>query len=174
VRVGTRINRKLITYFALIIMNKQLLKAGGILFLFTIALWAADDPIVGTWKLNLFKSNQAALATFRSLTAKVESRPDGLKVSEELVTPQGMAIHSEFTAKYDGMDYPVVGDPYFDTVSLTHSDPKHANATWKKAGRVVAVAQNVISPDGKTWTETIATRDAQGKDVTIVAVYDKQ
>src|SRR6516164_11370210 len=99
-------------------MNKQPLRMCAAFLFFTIALWAADDPIVGTWKLNLFKSNQAALATFRSLTAKVESRPDGLKVSEELVTPQGMAIHSEFTAKYDGQDYPIVGDPYFDTISL--------------------------------------------------------
>ena len=154
-------------------MNKRLLRTGSALF-FTIALWAADDPIVGTWKLNLFKSNPAALATFRSLTAKVEPRPDGLKVTEDLVTPQGVAIHSEFTAKYDGLDYPVAGDPYFDTVSLVRTDPKHASATWKKAGRVAAIAQNVISPDGKTWTETIATRDAQGKDITIVAVYDKQ
>jgi hypothetical protein len=155
-------------------MNKQPLQMGAAFLFFSIALWAADDPIVGTWKLNLFKSNPAALATFRNLTAKVEPRPDGLKVTEDLVTPLGVAIHAEFTAKYDGMDYPVIGDPYFDTISLTHTDPKHANATWKKAGRVVAVAQNVISPDGKTWTETIATRDAQGKDITIVAVYDKQ
>jgi hypothetical protein len=155
-------------------MNRRILKTSGILLLFAVALWAADDPIVGTWKLNLFKSNQAALATFRSITAKVEPRPDGLKVSEDLVTAQGMAIHSEFTAKYDGMDYPVVGDPYFDTISLSRIDANHAQATWKKGGRVVAIAQNVISPDGKTWTETIATTDAQGRNVTIVAVYDKQ
>jgi hypothetical protein len=155
-------------------MTKRLLKTGGVLFLFTMTLWAADDPIVGTWKLNLLKSNQAAMASFRTITAKVEPRPEGLKVTEDLVTPQGMAIHSEFTAKYDGMDYPVVGDPYFDTISITRTDPKHANATWKKAGRVLATAQNVISPDGRTWTETITTRDGQGKDVTIVARHDRR
>jgi hypothetical protein len=155
-------------------MNKYAFKMGGLLILFAVGLWAAGDPIVGTWKLNLAKSNPAALATFRSITAKVEPRPDGLKVSEELVSAQGAATHSEFTAKYDGMDYPVVGDPYFDTISLSRTDPNHVNASWKKAGRVLALAQNVISPDGRTWTETIATRDAQGQDLTIVAVFDKQ
>src|SRR5690348_5941464 len=115
-------------------MNKRRLQTIGALFLFTVALWAADDPIVGTWRLNLAKSNPAALATFRSITAKVESRTDGLKVTEDLVSPQGMPTHSEFTAKYDGLDYPVTGDPYFDTISLRRTDPHHASATWKKAG----------------------------------------
>jgi hypothetical protein len=32
----------------------------------------------------------------------------------------------------------------------------------------------VISTDGKTWTETILTRNVQGTPVTIIAVYDKQ
>ena len=97
-----------------------------------------------------------------------------MKVTEDLTTPQGVAIHSEFTAKFDGMDYPVTGDPYSDTVALKRADANHIAALWKKGGRVVTTAQNVISADGKTWTETIETRDPQGNLVTIVAVFDRR
>jgi hypothetical protein len=144
------------------------------LFLIAMAAGAADDPIVGTWKLNLLKSSPAAVATFKSVTAKIESRLNGVKVTEDLVNPQGVTIHSEFTAQYDGLDYPVTGDPYSYSVAIRRIDSNHANVAWKKNGRVVTVAESVISEDGKTWTETIVTRDAQGKDLRIVAVYDKQ
>jgi len=155
-------------------MTGRILKAAGISFFFAFALWATDDPVIGTWKLNLAKSNPAAAAAFRSITAKIEPRQNGLKFTEDLVNAQGMTIHSEFTANYDGMDFPVTGDPYFDTVALRRADANEAYATWKKGGRIVAIAQNVFSPDGKTWTETIVTKDPQGKDVAIVAVFDKK
>jgi hypothetical protein len=155
-------------------MARRMLQAGTVLLFFAIAVWAADDPIVGTWKLNLAKSNDNAAATFRSGTAKIELREGGINIAVDLTGAQGERIHSEVTAKYDGRDYPVTGDPYSDTISINRIDPNHVNTTWKKAGRVVTTAQNVVSTDGKTWTETIVTKDAQGRDIMIVAVYDKQ
>jgi hypothetical protein len=154
-------------------VNRRILQL-AVFLIFAGALWAADDPIVGTWKLNLVKSNPAAAATFKSLTARVQPSLNGLKVIEDVVNPQGVAIHSEFTAQYDGLDYPIIGDPYSDTVAIQRTDANHATVAWKKNRKIVAVAQNIISPDGKTWTETIATTDAQGRTVTIVAVFDKQ
>jgi len=155
-------------------MRRRTLQAAAVLFFLAIGLWAADDPIVGTWKLNLAKSNVQAAATFNSGLAKIEPTQGGIKTTADLVSPDGMRIHTEFTAKYDGIDYPITGDPYSDTISIRRIDPNHVDTFWKKGGNVVATARNVISPDGRTWTETIATRDAQGRPVTIVAVYDKQ
>src|SRR5215469_10627813 len=142
-------------------MTRRTLGGGALLFCFAIGLWAADDPIVGTWKLNLAKSNAQALATFKSGTAKIEQWPNGLKGTTDMVSSAGMPIHTEFMAKYDGIDYPVTGDPYADTIALKRTDPYHADTIWKKRGMIVATAQNVISTDGKTWTETISTRDEQ-------------
>lgn len=155
-------------------MTKRVLQSAAVLFFFAIGLWAADDPIVGTWKLNLTKSNAQAAATFKSGMTKIEQLQGGLKTTSDLVSADGMRIHTEFTAKYDGMDYPVTGDPYSDTISVMRIDSNHAYTIWKKGGYVVATAQNVISADGKTWTETILTRSAQGTPVSIIAVYEKQ
>ena len=155
-------------------MNRQTSLVIAALLFFAVGLQAAGDPIVGTWKLNLAKSNQNAAATFKTVTAKIEARPNGLKITEDMVSAQGVPVHSEAAADYDGNDYPVTGDPYFDTIALKRVDANHVVAAWKKAGRIVALADNIISTDGKTWTETIATKDPQGRDVGIVAVYDKQ
>ena len=75
---------------------------------------------------------------------------------------------------YDGKDYPIIGDPFTDAIAIKRIDANHADTTFKKDGKIVGTAQNVISPDGKTWAEIISARDQRGRDVTIVAVYDKQ
>jgi hypothetical protein len=155
-------------------MTRRMLLTGAMLLSFTIVLRAADDPIAGTWKLNLAKSSVTAASTFKSGTAKIESQQNGLKATSDMVSVQDDRIHTEFTAKYDGQDYPVIGDPYSNTIAIQRVDTNRVYATWKKDGRVVTVAENVISTDGKTWTETIVTRDAQGREIRIVAVYDKQ
>jgi hypothetical protein len=155
-------------------MTGRMLLTGAMLLSFAMALRAADDPIVGTWKLNLAKSNTSAAATFKSGAAKIESQQNGLKATTDLVSIQGETIHTEFNAKYDGLDYPVSGDPYSNTISIQRIDANRVYTTWKKDGRVVTIAENVISTDGKTWTETIVTRDGQGRELRIVAVYDKQ
>lgn len=155
-------------------MNRKKSLAVAALLLFAVGLQAAADPIVGTWKLNLAKSNQNAAATFKTITAKIEARPNGLKITEDMVSAQGVPVHAVAAADYDGNDYPVTGDPYFDTIALKRVDANRVVVAWKKAGRVVALADNVISADGKTWTENIATKDPQGRDISIVAVYDKQ
>lgn len=155
-------------------MKRKISVAAAALLFFAAGLQAAVDPIVGTWKLNLTKSNQTAAATFKTVIAKIEPRPNGLKITEDMVNAQGIMIHSVAAADYDGNDYPVTGDPYFDTIAIQRPDPSHVAVMWKKAGRVVAIATNVISTDGKTWTETIATKDPTGRDIMIIAVYDKQ
>jgi hypothetical protein len=155
-------------------MTRRMLQTLAMLFVLTIGLWAADDPFMGTWKLNLAKSNYGSAPTPKSETIKLEPWEDGAKATVDMVTAQGRAIHYELAAKYDGKDYPIKGDPLADTIAVKRTDANHAESTWKKDGKVVSRVQEVISRDGKTWTATIATKDAQGKDIKIVQVSDKQ
>jgi uncharacterized protein (DUF2147 family) len=155
-------------------MTKRILHWSTLLFSFAITLWAADDPIVGTWKLNLAKSNQVATNSFQAAIASIEARHGGIKNTADIISAHGEKIHLEATVKYNGKDYPVNGDPYTDTVAIKRLDARHADSILKKNGRVVGTVQNVISPDGKTWTAITTGKDEAGRDVTIVAVYDKQ
>src|SRR5437016_5635420 len=100
-------------------MVRRLVSVSALLCILAVGLWAADDPAIGTWKLNSAKSK---LTTVRNQTMKLESAPDGHKVAVDVEDVTGMKNHIESTIKYDGKDYPVQGSPLWDTLSAKHVD----------------------------------------------------
>lgn len=138
-----------------------------------IAVVFADDANIGTWKLNEAKSTFAAGATKNS-TVVYEAAGDNVKVTVDGTDKDGNPVHSVWTGKYDGKDYPVTGDPSIDTRSLKRIDGHTLELTGKKNGKVVNSGRIVVSADGKTRTVTTTTTDSTGKKLKSTAVYDKQ
>ena len=138
------------------------------------SVYAADNQ-VGTWKLNPAKSkyDPANLAP-KSTTSKTEAVDGGIKATVDTVDSTGAKIHYEFTAKYDGKDYPVTGDPTRDIVAYKRIDDYTFEATNKKGGKITTTAKFVYSKDGKTRTITTTGTNAQGQKVNNVAVWDRQ
>src|SRR5690242_20063436 len=58
----------------------------------------AADPFIGTWTLNVSKSNTA----FKSGRTVVEADGDGIRTTADMVRADGTAYHFRWTAKYDG------------------------------------------------------------------------
>jgi hypothetical protein len=133
----------------------------------------AQDPSMGTWKLNEAKSKLAA-GTTKNNTVVYEMAGDNIKVTIDGVDGQGKAFHSEWTGKFDGKDYPVTGDPSSDARSAKKIDDRHLDLTVKKDGKVIATGKVVIAADGKSRTLTTTGTDAAGKKTHSVAAYDKQ
>jgi len=130
---------------------------------------------VGTWKLNLTKSKSGTgTSPLQSFMTKIEAQENGIKFVEDGVDSNGKSLHVEFDAKYDGKDYPFRGDPDVDTVALTRVDANTFDLLMKKAGKGIVSSREVVSEDGKTWTETEKVKDARGGDIVNVWVYDKQ
>ena len=138
-----------------------------------IAVVFADDANIGTWKLNEAKSTFAAGATKNS-TVVYEAAGDNVKVTVDGTDKDGNSVHSAWTGKYDGKDYPLTGDPNTDTRSLKRIDGHTLELTGKKNGKVVNSGRIVVSADGKTRTVTTTTTDSTGKKLKSTAVYDKQ
>jgi hypothetical protein len=134
----------------------------------------AADPHVGTWKLNLAKSKYSPGPAPRSAIVKVEDQDNGVKLREDTVDAEGKASHAEFTAKFDGKDYPLMGNPDVDTVSFKKPDANTWDEVLKKAGKEVLKSQNVISKDGMTMTRTVKGKNAKGLEINSTIVYDKQ
>ena len=141
-----------------------------VLALATVAM--AADPHVGTWKLNLEKSKGPGPAP--KTTIKITVQHNGIKSVSDSVNAEGQATHVEFTAKYDGKDYPVTGSQAVDTIAFRRIDANTFEGVAKKAGKEIGRSQEVFSKDGKTMTRTIKAKDAQGQDINIISVYDKQ
>src|ERR1700730_5237629 len=142
------------------------------LCLVAVMCFAANDAMMGTWKLNEAKSKIAA-GTPKNSTVVYEAAGDSIKVTIDGNAPDGTATHSEWTGKFDGKDYPSTGNPNEDMRSVKQIDDHTLHVTSKKGGKVVLTAHVVVAADGKSRTVTTNGTDAQGKKYKSTAVYDK-
>jgi hypothetical protein len=145
----------------------------GVLCLLAVATCFAENPNMGTWKLNEAKSKIPAMAP-KNNTVVYEAMGDKIKVTVDGVDADGKALHNEWTGMFDGKDYPLVGDANADTRMYKKVDARTTDLTNKKAGKVTTTGKIVIAADGKSRTVTVSGTDPQGKKVKYTAVYDKQ
>jgi hypothetical protein len=128
---------------------------------------------MGTWKLNEAKSKFSPGAT-KNNTVVYEAAGDNVKVTVDGIDGSGNAIHSEWTGKFDGKDYPVTGDPTSDTRSYKQVNKRTLSLTAKKGGKVTVTGRIVVAADGRSRTVTTRATDPKGKKISTTAVYDKQ
>ncbi len=133
-------------------------------------LWAAD-PFVGTWKLNTAKSKNPAL---KSQTFIIEPFDGGLRWTSENVGIDGKPAKGGWAGKYDGKDYPLTGGTDYDAIAATKLNANTFDSVLKKGGKEVGAGHGVVSENGKTLTLTAKYKNAQGKAVSEIEVYEKQ
>ncbi len=153
-----------------------------IIVLAMLCLNAQDtNPLNGIWKLNAAKSrfSPPELAQ-KSSTTNFEVTKDTIKMVNDNVYVQGRVTHAEYTAKFDGKDYPWKGtvdgkpNPDQDAVTWQRIDSHTSVTVNKLKGQVLTTQRIVIAPDGKTRTNTVTGKDAQGQTVNNIMVYEKQ
>ena len=140
---------------------------------FATAVCFADDPQMGTWKLNEAKSKFAP-GVPKNHTVVYEVSGDNVKVTVDGTDKDGNATHNEWTGKFDGKDYPVTGDPTSDMRSYKKIADRVLKLTVKKDGKVTVTGRIVVSADGKSRIVTTGEAGAQGKSSKNRTVYDKQ
>src|SRR5262245_39558834 len=97
-------------------MKRTLIVFAVTLLFSSVQLCLAQNPQIGTWKLNETKSKIPAGAT-KNHTVIYEAAGDNTKITVEGTDPAGKAVRHEWTGKMDGKFYPVTGDPTSDTRS---------------------------------------------------------
>jgi hypothetical protein len=111
----------------------------------------AANPLVGTWKMNPAKS-RATVKSYTYINTDKGFVQDG-------VGADGKAFHCSWAGKNDGKDYPYVGDPNADTLSVKMTSPNTLEYMFKKAGKEVGRGQVVFSKDRMTYTDTGSDKD---------------
>ena len=114
---------------------------------------AQSDPHVGTWILNVAKSNYTPGPAPKAQTSVYAAAGDGMKVTTSGTSADGKPTKGEFSIVFDGKDHPATGNPDWDTVQTGTS---------------------AVSKDGKTRTVTMTGVNAQGQKVKTVGVYEKK
>jgi hypothetical protein len=107
----------------------------------------AADPRIGTWTLTSAQS--------------VMNPPDRLSVTplhDGVHVVMSGDTHFDFTAKANGHDTPVPGNPAFNQVELHRIDKRQAEVKEKKDGAVVATVREKISNDGNELMVTTASK----------------
>lgn len=137
------------------------------------ACFAADDPQMGTWKLNESKSKLTP-GTGKNITVAYEASGDEVKVAIDGTDAEGKPTHSEWTGKFDGKDYAVTGDPKSDMRSYKKISDRILAFAVKKDGKTTITGRIVVAADGKSRMVTAHGADEQGKKSTEKAAYDKQ
>ncbi len=150
--------------------TKPILLTLALCFLTALAF---ASPNMGTWRLNEAKSKIPPGAP-KNQTVVYAAAGDSVKVTVDGVDGEGKPTHNEWTGKFDGKDYPLIGDPMADTRSYKVVNDHTTELTNKKGGKVTATGKIVISADGKSRTVTVSGTDPMGMKVTYTAVYDKQ
>ena len=133
----------------------------------------ARDPRTGNWQLNAAKSSYKPGPAPKSQTVRVEPSGQGERVRSEAINPNGTRVVTEYTAAFDGTDYPLKGSPVANTVSLKRIDARTTERVDKKDGHIVLVYKRVVSDDGKTMTVTVNGVNAQGQQVSNVVVFER-
>ncbi len=137
------------------------------------AVSLAQSPQMGTWKLNEAKSKVPA-GFMKNTTVVYEMTGDSVKVTTEGTDAIGKPLHTEWTGKFDGKDFPLTGDPNADSRSYTKVSDHTLSMTNKMGGKEVVKGRIVVSADGKTRTLKTSSMDSAGKKVSNLAVYDKE
>jgi hypothetical protein len=147
-------------------MTQMKTKLMALLFIGALA-FAADDPFVGTWKLNTAKSKYQGGTPPQSQTVTIDA--DG-KVSVSGADSKGQAVNWSYTATPGG-PATITGIP--DSTVMEVRKENMVDHTWKM-GKEDSKGHGVISKDGKTMTYTISGTDAEGKKYKNTEIYEKQ
>src|SRR5215470_8193919 len=135
---------------------------------------AAADQLSGTWKMNPEKSKYSPGPAPKDVTVVVESDESNYKLDASGTDGDGKPLHVQYSAKFDGKDHPATGIANADSVSVRRIDANTVETLQKKDGKVVMTITSTTSKDGKTRTSTWRGKNAEGKDVHNVVVFDRQ
>jgi hypothetical protein len=133
----------------------------------------AKDPLEGTWRLDVGKSTYK-----RAPGPKGQIRTYALSDGVEKMTARGVSADKKPAlvrdeARYDGMDYDIIGSIGGDKISLRRIDELTTEATQKRDGKPAIVATRKVSADGKTLTVVSTGTLPDGQVIDSTMIFEK-
>lgn len=153
-------------------MRTKIISLGVLLSVAAAAMCFADNPLLGTWKLNESKSTFGDGAG-KSTMVVWKKAGDQDKCIVDGIDAAGNKTHTVWIGKLDGKDYPLTGDKQSDSRSFKLSGDHKIDMVSKKDGKEVGDGTIVVAEDGKTRTVTTNMTNAKGEKVTSTQAFDK-
>ena len=147
-----------------------------VLCLLAVTVSFAQDPNMGTWKLNEAKSTIPA-GVGKNTTVVYSAAGADIKVTTDGVDAKDQPAHSEWTGKFDGKPYPVTGNPDSDYRAVKTKGARTLLLANMKGDKTVSNGKVELAKDGKSRTLEITYFVPDGKKTKKTHakyVYDKQ
>ena len=149
----------------------------GLLFALASSAALAAPPeatVLGSWKLNVAKSTFTPGPGWQSQVRLYQATPEGIAVSWTGTDAGGATMRVNYTYRYDGRDYPMLGSASYDTLNAVPIDAWTVRSEEKRDGKTVGVAVRTVSRDGKTLTITDEGTNRRGQRFSQLLVFDRQ
>jgi len=134
----------------------------------------SEDPILGTWQLDVARSTFTPGPGWRSQVRVYQATPQGVSVTWTGVDAKGETMRVSYTYAYDGRDYPMLGSASYDTLNAVRIDQRTVRSEEKRDGKIVGIAVRTVSPDGKILTITDEGTTRKGQSFSQLLVFDRQ
>jgi hypothetical protein len=137
----------------------------------------ARDPFHGTWVLNPDKSVAPGGRIPHPVSTNIiEIEGDTMRLTADHTDRAGNLEHVEYTAKFDGREYPVTStppgpNPY--TIALKKIDSRTREFVEVLGTRTIS-GRDVLSEDGMSFSRIVELKDAEGNDTSIIQFFEKQ
>ena len=158
-------------------MKARIIALVLVMLFVSVGVRAADNPLIGKWKINLAKTKYNAGTPPKNQVITYEMVGDALKLTAEIDNAQGHQTNT-YTAKYDGKDYPFTSSARDavagQTVRLKRIDANTTERSTFFKGKQIGTVTEVVSKDGKTLTRTQKGLNAQNQPIDNVQVLDRQ
>jgi hypothetical protein len=151
-----------------------------LVLLFSVITVSAQqrEPLVGTWILNVEKSQYPPGQAPKSETRRFDYSGDGMFLCTfDRVSARGASSFGHWLIKFDGqyyMEYSRAEGPTGSTIALKKINDHTIDVSAKRDGKVYFTGTMDLSADGKLLTWKIKTTTAEGSETSQVRVYDRQ
>lgn len=130
-----------------------------------------QGPMVGSWKLNLAKSNFGSGPKLGAMQVQVTTdTPAAVKWSTTMTAANGMSFTYSYEAAPDGKDHAAQGT----TTTFAYTEEGGTvTETQRDTDGTVTVGTFTVSPSGKTGTWNYTITDPQGNVAHQTLVFDR-
>jgi hypothetical protein len=152
----------------------------ALLALCSLPVFAADNPYIGSWKLNTARSTYKPGPPTKELTVKFEADGNNVRRIAQGVDGEGEPVDQGGT---EGASFPWDGEFHTVTkpsekpevqVAVKVIDPHHLMVRIKVDGEIAENGRSSVSADGKTITDIDDGMNMKGEKFHNVQVFEKQ
>jgi len=144
-------------------VKQALVLSAALLLLAADAVYAAPEPLIGTWRLDSQEVN-GQKSNAEPLTLKVSQSGDKLAFAFSVPVNNVYFVSMTYTVKLDGSEADVKNaqGEKVGTIQITPGDPSQYKLILKGPNRPDSSGKLTVSPDGKTLTSESDTVQAGG------------